>query len=141
MTYPSVLALPIARYAPVFPCYLWNGNTRPTGLPAMWLRLPTAQSIEDNREAFTHWLPIDSDPQVGLVSDTPNASLPPLDPTTPWRKMVITIEVAADFEKRLDNQWMVEREIAADRWIWEWADAEQRRKDEETKSRDVHWCD
>lgn len=52
---------------------------------------------------------------------TPNAALPPLDPTTPRRKMVITIEVAADFEKRLDNQWMVEREIAADRWNWRWA--------------------
>lgn len=51
---------------------------------------------------------------------TPNAALPPLDPTTPRRKMVITIEVAADFEKRLDNQWMVEREIAADRWTWQW---------------------
>ncbi len=52
---------------------------------------------------------------------TPNASLPPLDPTAPRRKMLITIEVAADFEKRLDNQWMVEREIAADRWGWAWA--------------------
>ncbi len=52
---------------------------------------------------------------------TPNAALPPLDPAAPRRKMVVTIEVAADFEKRLDNQWMVEREIAADRWSWEWA--------------------
>lgn len=52
---------------------------------------------------------------------TPNTSLPPLDPSAPRRKMVVTIEVAADFEKRLDNQWMVEREIAADRWSWEWA--------------------
>lgn len=52
---------------------------------------------------------------------TPNASLPPLNPDAPRRKMVITIEVAADFEKRLDNQWMVEREIVADRWSWEWA--------------------
>ncbi len=53
---------------------------------------------------------------------TPNSSLPPLDSTAPRRKMVITIDVAADFEKRLDNQWMVEREIAADRWEWCWAD-------------------
>lgn len=87
----------------------------------MWLRLPSEQSVHDNRDAFTHWLPIDSDPQIGVVLDTPNAALPPLDPTAPRRKMVVTIEVAADFEKRLDNQWMVEREIAADRWSWEWA--------------------
>ncbi len=53
---------------------------------------------------------------------TPDSSLPPLDPTTTRRKMVITIEVAEDFEKRLDNQWMVEREINADRWSWRWAD-------------------
>lgn len=36
--------------------------------------------------------------------------------------MVVTIDVAADFEKKLDNQWMVEREIAADRWSWTWLD-------------------
>jgi hypothetical protein len=62
---------------------------------------------------------------AGLIDQafaTPNASLPPLDPDTPRRKMVITIEVAADFERRLDNQWMVEREVAADRWSWAWAD-------------------
>lgn len=53
---------------------------------------------------------------------TPDSSLPPLDPVTPTRKMVITIDVAQDFEKRLDNQWMVEREIHADRWSWRWAD-------------------
>lgn len=52
---------------------------------------------------------------------TPNSSLPPLgDP--PRRKMLIEIEVSADFEKRLDNQWMVEREIHADRWNWRWAE-------------------
>lgn len=47
-------------------------------------------------------------------------SLPPLDPIAPRRKMLIEIEVAADFERRLDNQQMVEREIHADRWLWEW---------------------
>lgn len=51
----------------------------------------------------------------------PNAELPPLS-NGPKRKMLIEIEVAADFEKRLDNQWMVEREIHADRWAWKWAD-------------------
>jgi hypothetical protein len=35
--------------------------------------------------------------------------------------MVIEIEVTEDFERRLDNQWMVEREIHADRWSWRWA--------------------
>lgn len=45
-----------------------------------------------------------------------------MDTYTPRRKMIITIEVAEDFEKRLDNQWMVEREIHADRWSWRWAD-------------------
>ncbi len=53
---------------------------------------------------------------------TPNVKLPPLDPTGPRRGIVIHIEVAADFENRLDNQWMVEREIHADRWNWKWAD-------------------
>lgn len=36
--------------------------------------------------------------------------------------MLVEIEVSADFEKRLDNQWMVEREINADRWSWQWKD-------------------
>jgi len=50
-----------------------------------------------------------------------NASLPPLV-EGPRRKIRITIEVAVDFEKRLDNQWEVEREINADRWTWDWLD-------------------
>lgn len=58
--------------------------------------------------------------RIGMT--TPDATLPPLDPTGPRRKMVVEIEVSADFEKRLDNQWMVEREIHADRWSWGWAD-------------------
>lgn len=40
----------------------------------------------------------------------------------PRRKMIIEIKVTADFEKRLDNQWMVEREIHAARWKWNWED-------------------
>ena len=52
---------------------------------------------------------------------TPDASLPPYEPdATKRRRMVIEIEVSADFEKRLDNQWEVEREINADRWRWSW---------------------
>lgn len=57
----------------------------------------------------------------GSMPATPDASLPPLDPDAPKRKMIIEVEVAEDFEKRLDNQWMVEREIHADRWSWRWA--------------------
>lgn len=55
---------------------------------------------------------------------TPNAALPPFA-TGPTRKMVIEIFVSADFEKRLDNQWEVEREINADRWNWRWADEKE----------------
>ncbi len=53
--------------------------------------------------------------------ETPNSALPPLAPEIPKRKMLIEIEVAETFEDRLDNQWMVEREIQADRWTWHWA--------------------
>lgn len=88
----------------------------------MWLCFADANGARDVLPQVTHWLPIACDPQVGLRLDTPNAALPPLDPTTPRRKMLVTVEVTADFEKRLDNQWMVEREIAADRWNWTWAD-------------------
>jgi hypothetical protein len=52
---------------------------------------------------------------------TPDTTLPPLVPDDPRRKMLISIEVSANFEKRLDNQWEVEREINADRWSWQWA--------------------
>jgi hypothetical protein len=55
--------------------------------------------------------------------NTPDSSLPPLAPEGPRRDMLIRISVSADFEKRLDNQWEVEREIQADRWSWKWADA------------------
>jgi len=55
-------------------------------------------------------------------TDTPNPELPPLNPDGPRRKMLIEIEVNADFEKSLNNQWEVEREIHADRWAWHWKD-------------------
>ena len=51
---------------------------------------------------------------------TPNPDLPAIAGAAPKRRMLITIEVAEDFEKRLDNQWTVEREIHADRWNWKW---------------------
>jgi len=54
---------------------------------------------------------------------TPDTSLPPLAAAAePRRKMLVEVEVSANFGKRLDNQWEVEREINADRWSWRWAD-------------------
>jgi hypothetical protein len=53
------------------------------------------------------------------VQTTPDSELPPFG-DGPRRAMVIEINVTEDFEKRLDNQWMVEREIQADRWSWSW---------------------
>jgi len=70
-------------------------------------------ALKEQREAMENHPP-------GLA--TPDTSLPPLVPDGPRRKMLITIEVSANFEKRLDNQWEVEREINADRWSWRWAD-------------------
>lgn len=52
---------------------------------------------------------------------TPNANLRSVG-DGPRRKILIEIEVTEDFESRLDNQWMVEREIFADRWSWKWSD-------------------
>lgn len=54
---------------------------------------------------------------------TPDASLPRFDPDKPRRKLCITIEVPEDWENRLDMQWLVEREINADRWSWNWPSA------------------
>lgn len=62
----------------------------------------------------------DSDSQLTGPGYTPNVKLPRIG-DGPRRKMLIEIEVSADFEKRLDNQWMIEREIHADRWSWRWA--------------------
>lgn len=51
---------------------------------------------------------------------TPDSKLPRFDPDKPRRKLLITIEVPEDFERRLDMQWVIEREIHADRWSWNW---------------------
>lgn len=53
--------------------------------------------------------------------DTPNAALPPLG-DGPRRKLLVEVDVPADWENRLDMQWVLEREIHADRWIWKWKD-------------------
>ena len=50
---------------------------------------------------------------------TPNATLPPIG-DGPRRKMLVEVEVPVDWEQRLDMQWVLEREIHADRWTWEW---------------------
>lgn len=55
---------------------------------------------------------------------TPNPALPRLNPNPNRRKMIIEIEVGADFASRLDNQWEVEQEIRADRWLWDWKEKE-----------------
>lgn len=62
-----VAALPVARYQPVFPCYLWKVQAHRGGLPSMWLHLPSLQSALDIMKDCTHWLPNDSDPQIGLI--------------------------------------------------------------------------
>lgn len=53
------------------------------------------------------------------VSHTPDASLPPLG-AEPRRPILVKVNVPADWEKRLDMQWVLEREIHADRWDWTW---------------------
>lgn len=60
--------------------------------------------------------------EIEKLVKSPNPNLQPLDIWTPTRKMLIEIDVPNDFNKRLDNQWVVEREIRADRWNWRWAD-------------------
>lgn len=51
---------------------------------------------------------------------TPDSTLTPIDPKKIRKKITIEIEVPFDFESRLDMQWVVEREIQADRWSWGW---------------------
>jgi hypothetical protein len=67
-------------------------------------------------------------------NQTPNSKLPPLAEGAK-RKMVITIDVSANFENRLDNQWEVEREIYADRWSWDWADFAALKLEEENRKK------
>ena len=57
--------------------------------------------------------------QLRARLQTPNSSLPPLG-NGPRRKMIVTVEVPEDWEHRLDMQWVLEREIHADRWSWSW---------------------
>lgn len=52
--------------------------------------------------------------------NTPDSSLPIIDPEKPRKTILIEIEVPEDWEKRLDMQWVVEREINADRWKWKY---------------------
>lgn len=68
-------------------------------------------------EKIEHMLDLESRPKP-----TPDSSLPRLDPSAPTRPAVITVDLPANMEKRLDHQWVIEREIAADRWGWTWAD-------------------
>lgn len=91
--------------------------------PAVWVH--NAKDCRESRERVTGekcsagWINI-----AEVVKLTPDSKLPPIgDP--PRRKMIVEIAVSSDFEKRLDNQWMVEREINADRWSWQWKDSDR----------------
>jgi len=55
----------------------------------------------------------------GYAPITPNPSLPPLG-DGPRRPLLVEVNVPTDWEKRLDMQWVVEREVHADRWNWRW---------------------
>ena len=57
---------------------------------------------------------------------TPNAALPPLG-DGPRKKIAVTVEVPENWGKRLDMQWVLEREIQADRWSWNWPKLRDRR--------------
>jgi hypothetical protein len=51
---------------------------------------------------------------------TPNASLPPLGGDGPRREILVRVSVPENWESSLDMQWVLEREIHADRWSWSW---------------------
>jgi hypothetical protein len=52
---------------------------------------------------------------------TPNVDLPPMV-DGPTRKILVEVDVPENWETRLDMQWVLEREIHADRWIWKFKD-------------------
>jgi hypothetical protein len=83
--------------------------------------LRVARSQRDDAERMLAAMKPSPNTILAGPGHTPNTSLPPLG-DGPKRKMFVEIEVAEDFEKRLDNQWMVEQEIHADRWSWRWQD-------------------
>lgn len=58
-------------------------------------------------------------PSPTAPPSTPNASLPLLG-EGPRTKIQITVEVPPNRPNRLDMQWVLEREIHADRWAWNW---------------------
>lgn len=71
---------------------------------------------------------------------TPNASLPPLG-DGPRREIAVTVSVPADWERRLDMQWVLEREIHADRWRWEWPASARARPLEWGQDSGHQWTD
>lgn len=66
---------------------------------------------------------VDEIERLRKLLQTPDSSRPPIG-DGPRRKLVVTVEVPENWEKRLDMQWVLEREIHADRWSWNWPDAE-----------------
>lgn len=53
------------------------------------------------------------------------------EPVADMRKIFVTIEVPVDWPTRLDMQHILEREIHADRWSWNWPDTVIAKKDAE----------
>lgn len=79
----------------------------------------TSLQINSNRRLPN---PTEKDMNPKDHSHSPDPNLPPIG-DGPRRKMLLEIEVTADFEKRLDNHWMILCEVHADRYRWRWADA------------------
>lgn len=71
-------------------------------------------------------------PPARVALSTPDASLPPIG-EGPRRKINVTVEVPENWEQRLDMQWVLEREIHADRWSWNWPPARVALSDEQIK--------
>ena len=57
-----------------------------------------------------------------LKVETPDSTLPPLG-GGPRKTLIVEVEVPENWEQRLDMQWVLEREINADRWKWNWSEA------------------
>ena len=68
------------------------------------------------------WCDLPSCPRRGPEdpAKTPNSVLPPLG-DGPRRTILVSVDVPANWTERMDMQWVLEREIHADRWSWQWA--------------------
>ncbi len=96
-----------------------------------WCATPTVVTEIGDQTIIRPGKRLESDLLMSGPGYTPNAKLPPIG-TGPRRKMLVSVDVAEDFEKRLDNQWMVEREVLSDRWSWNWATPLKLKEPEDT---------